>query len=248
MTTRSPHWPLPNPRSADPAMIARSLIALFLLVPFSLNGAEGSKVFALHSDDPAAVVEVVRGLYGERATLVMAQDRLVVRADDQVIEQIGNLLTQLDPEPRRLLFTIGVGPTGGNGHVEIYSTRSTELDRQQLHGVEGVPVVLSKVRAQERPLLGPWGRWWVAFEDVPVDVDSIRLAATVRDQHVTLDVRYWLKRGEQWHFFQGTVSGPLGAWLPLLTGRGGTPEGRRTLSTASGPGRSLSVKVEDARR
>ena len=228
-------------------MIARSLIALLLLVPFSLGGAEGSKVFVPHSDDPTAVVEAVRSVYGDQATLVLAQDRRVMRADDQVIGQIGDLLTQLDPEPRRLLFTIGVGPTGDNGHVEIYSTRSTGLDRQQLHGVEGVPVVLSKVRARERPLLGPWG-WWVAFEDVPVDVDSIRLSATIRDRHVTLDVRYRLKRSEQWQFFQGTVSGPLGAWLPLLTGRGGTADGRRALSTASGPDRPLSVKVEKARR
>ena len=74
-----------------------SMDPVVIFVPFSLNGAEGSKVFALHSDDPAAVVEAVRGLYGEQATLVMAQDRLVVQADDQVIEQIGNLLTQPGP-------------------------------------------------------------------------------------------------------------------------------------------------------
>lgn len=246
MATPSPHWPPSNPRSANAAAIALSLIALLLLAPFPLGGAEASKVFALHSDNPVAVVEAVRGLYGDRATMVLAQDRLVVRADDQIIEQIGDLLTQLDPEPRRLLFTIGVGPTGGNGQVEIYSTRSTGLDRQQLHGLEGVPVVLSKVRVTERPVLGPWG--WAAFEDVPVDVDSIRLVAAERDQQVTLDVRYRLKRGEEWQIFRGTVSGPLGTWLPLLTGRADAAHGRRTLSTGSGPDRPLSVKVEDARR
>ena len=216
------------------------------LLPLSLRGAQGTKVFALHSGDPAAVVEAVRGLYGDQATLVLAQNRLVVRADARIIEQIGDLLTRLDPEPRRLLYTVGVGPAGGNGRVEIYSTRGTGLDRQQLYGVDGVPVVLSKARTRERPLLGPWG-WWVAFEDVPVDVDSIRLVATVRDQQVTLHVRYRLKRGEQWQQFRATVSGPLGAWLPLLTGRGGTADGRRTLSTGSGADRPLSVKVENAR-
>ncbi len=212
-------------------MIARSLIALLLLVPFSSGGAQGGKVSARHGDD-------------------------------QVIEQQGDLPTQPDPEPRRLVFTIGLGPTADNGQAEIYSTRSTPLDRQQLHGVEGVPVVLSQVRTTERPRLGPWGRWpafdeqpvdvnrigWVAFEEVPVDVDSIRLVATVRHQQVTLDVRYRLKRGEQWQIFRTTMSGPLGTWLALLAGPGGTPDGRRAVSTNSGPDRPLNVKVEDARR
>ena len=90
MATPCPQRPPPNPGSAELAMIVGSLIVLLTLLPLSLRGAQGTKVFALHSGDPAAVVEALRGLYGDQATLVLAQNRLVVRADERIIEQIGD--------------------------------------------------------------------------------------------------------------------------------------------------------------
>lgn len=247
MATPSSHWSPSNPHGVKATVIALSLITVLIFAAFPLWGGQSTRIFALHSDQPAAVVEAIRGIYSDRAVLVLAEDRLVVSADDQVIEQIADLLAQLDPEPRRLLFTIDLGPIDGNRDVDRLSTRSTALDRQQLHGVAGVPVVLSRVRVTERPVLGPW-TWWVAFEDVPEDVDSITLVATVQDQVVTLDTHYRLRRGGQWQVYRTTVSGALGAWFPLSTGPGGSVNGRRALSTSSGPNRSLSVKVEDARQ
>ena len=105
--------------------------------------AERIEVFTLKSRLAHEIIPVVEPLAGPGATLTGMGDKLVVKADEQQLLQIRNLLAELDRPPQRLLIEVrhaaATDEGSGGGRLDAHGSdgdSSVTLGRRRNAGVD----------------------------------------------------------------------------------------------------------------
>lgn len=121
----------------------RFLTALLLLTFATITAAQSLHVetFQVRSMPPAALIDTIRPMLGQQASVSAFHDRLIVKASPGELKQVRALLEQLDRPPRRLIIEVrqagsiglstqGVGYGADSNNVRI--GRTTPGDRAGL--------------------------------------------------------------------------------------------------------------------
>lgn len=229
----------------------KSLFAALLLALlwFCSSGAYAeSQVFELRAAKPTEVLATVRSLYGDQLRAELINQRLVVVGSKQQLGEVEQLIEQLDRLPAPLRLTLSETPPVDE--IAGFTVHSTAT-MQQIDTVEGANVAVESSRFGERANAAGW---WVAIEEVPVQIDSLMLRVDP-DGRGGLQVTYSFMRHEngERRVFGNRVRGTEGVWIPLLPRvESATPEpGSKVYSTAQrGPRAQLYLRVEklDAKR
>lgn len=201
-----------------------------------------SEVFELRAAKPAEVLATVRSLYGDQLRAELINQRLVVVGSKRQLGEVKQLIEQLDRLPAPLRLSLSeTPPVDEIAGFAVHSTATL----QQIDTVEGANVTVEASRFGERATAAGW---WVAIEEVPVQIDHLMLRVDP-DGRGGLQVTYSFMRHEngQRRVFGNRVRGTEGVWMPLLprVEAATSQTGSEVYSTApSGPRAQLYLRVE----
>lgn len=220
----------------------RVFLVFWLCLAAPLAGAD-TKVFNLNNNRPEEVLQTLRTLYGDKVRTDIIQQRLVVVGSSAHIAEISQLLAQLDRPPQALRLTLREQPPLVNTENSIvYGTDSGGLS---IDTVAGALVNLERAQISQQPVSNGWT---ITVDNVATEFSSIMLQVQLQGQRsAQVLVSYAKEENQQRRVFGNTISGELGAWLPLLPQRGGqdqdTPSSV-TYSTGPKPGSQLYLRID----
>ena len=139
------------------------LLILALFASPMLSAQQVIEVIELKSQIPQNIVPVIRPLLGQGATVTSMNNRLILKAEPNQIDDIRKLINQLDRPPQRLLIEIshdgshrgqqsdfdvkGRIITTGNNRVNVQikerSTRNQFDANQMVQATEGYPALIN---------------------------------------------------------------------------------------------------------
>lgn len=227
--------------------ILRIFFAVTLSVMLNFAWAD-SRVFTLNNPDTQQVVDSLRKQYGDKVHAELVQEKLVVIGSKQQLDEIGSLLTRLDPAPIALrLHLREQPPEDAQPNVITYSSNNTGYT---LDTMEGAFVALDYQRfAQQVDGAAVDGKgnnnggWWITLNTSPTLIRSITLQIRVHNKRVAMVVvSYTTEENQERHTYSNTVSGYLGTWIALLPQP--EPDTNGTISSGAKPGSQLYLRID----
>lgn len=139
------------------------LLILFLFFSPILSAQQVIEVIELKSQIPQNIVPVIKPLLGQNGTVTSMNNRLIVKAEQDQLSEIRQLINQLDRPPQRMLIEVshagghqgdlsdfdvkGRLSTTGNNQVNVkikqQSTRNQFDANQMVQATEGYPALIS---------------------------------------------------------------------------------------------------------
>ena len=229
-------------------------ITLSVLLSFGLlNGAwADSRVFSLNNPDTQQVLDSLRTQYGDKVHAELVQEKLVVIGSKQQLDEIGSLLTRLDPAPIALrLHLREQPPEDTQPNVITYSSTNTgytldtmegafiALDYQQFAQQVDSAIVDGKRDGKNDSN----GGWWITLNTSPTLIRSITLRIHVQNKRVaTVVVSYTTEENQERRTYSNTVGGYLGTWIALLPQP--EPDTSGTISSGAKSGSQLYLRID----
>lgn len=229
------------------------ILRIFVAVTLSilLNSAwADSRVFTLNNPDTQQVLDSLRKQYGDKVHAELVQEKLVVIGSKQQLDEIGSLLTRLDPAPIALrLHLREQPPEDAQPNVITYSSSDTgytldtvagafvALDYQQFTQQVDSAAVNSMGKGDGN------GGWWITLNTTPTLIRSMTLQIRVQNKRIaTVVVSYTTEENQERRTYGNTVSGYLGSWIALLPQP--EPDAAGTISSGAKPGSQLYLRID----
>ncbi|MDD2061110.1 secretin [Pseudomonas sp. GD03860] len=127
-------------------MPLRPLLAS-LLLSFSLSALAATEVLPLNHRTSAELLPTAQSFIGKNGTVSAFENKLIVNASPEQIDDLRTLLAQLDVAPRRLLISVDNNDSNfqdnrGNARIIHYGTSNREGGMQQVQASEGSPALI----------------------------------------------------------------------------------------------------------
>ncbi|UVM57829.1 secretin [Pseudomonas sp. B21-012] len=241
-------------------MPLRPLLAS-LLLSLSLSALAATEVLPLSHRTSAEILPTAQAFIGKDGSVSAFENKLIVNAEPERIDDLRTLLQQLDTAPRRLLISVDNNDSNfqdnrGNARVIRYGTANREGGLQQVQASEGSPALIQV--GQSIPITSTstdgYGRVQSDTEYRNV-TQGFYVTASVTGDTVHLNISTNNDRMSQERpdvvKVQSTdtkVSGKLGEWI-TLAGVNQQSQSERSASTLSystqrGENMTLRVKVD----
>ncbi|MFJ4349066.1 secretin N-terminal domain-containing protein [Pseudomonas sp. NPDC089401] len=241
-------------------MPLRPLFATLLLVA-SLTAQAATEVVPLQHRSSAELLPAAQSFIGRDGTVSAFENKLIVNASPERIDDLRTLLQQLDTAPKRLLISVDNDDSNyqdnrGNGRVIHYGTSNRDGGMQQIQASEGQPALIQI--GQSIPITSTstdgYGRIQSNTEYRNVTqgfyVTPTLSGETVRLQITTNNDRMSQERADvvKVQSTDTTITGRLGEWITLAgynqQSQAGRDPSSRTYSTQRGENMTLRVKVD----
>lgn len=241
-------------------MPLRPLLASLLLVT-SLTAQAATEVIPLQHRSSAELLPAAQSFLGKDGSVSSFEDKLIVNASPERIDDLRTLLQQLDTAPKRLMISVDNNDSNfqdnrGNARIIRYGTANREGGLQQVQASEGQPALIQV--GQSIPVTSTstdgYGRLQSDTEYRNVTQGfyvTPRLSGdTVRLQISTNNDRMSEERADvvKVQSTDTTVTGKLGEWI-TLAGFNQQSQSERSASSLSystqrGENMTLRVKVD----
>ncbi|WP_177334307.1 secretin N-terminal domain-containing protein [Pseudomonas sp. NBRC 111124] len=232
-----------------------------LLLAASLTAQAATEVVPLQHRSSAELLPAAQAFIGRDGTVSAFENKLIVNASPERIDDLRALLQQLDTTPKRLLISVdnndsNYQDTRGNGQVIRYGTSNRDGGLQQIQASEGQPALIQI--GQSIPITSTstdgYGRIQSNTEYRNVTqgfyVTPSLSGDTVHLQISTNNDRMSQERADvvKVQSTDTTISGRLGEWITLAGYNQQSQADRnpssRTYSTQRGENMTLRVKVD----
>ncbi|WP_256659460.1 secretin N-terminal domain-containing protein [Pseudomonas sp. H9] len=232
-----------------------------LLLSFSLSSLAATEVLPLNHRTSAELLPTAQSFLGKEGSVSAFENKLIVNADPQRIDDLRTLLQQLDTAPRRLMISVDNNDSNyqdnrGNARIIHYGTANREGGLQQVQATEGNPALIQV--GQSIPITSTstdgYGRIQSDTEYRNV-TQGFYVTAKVNGENVNLSISTNNDRMSQERpdvvkvqSTDTTVSGKLGEWI-TVAGINQQSQSERsasslTYSTQRGENMTLRVKVD----
>lgn len=127
-------------------MPLRPLFAALLLAA-SLTAQAATEVLPLQHRSSAELLPAAQAFIGKDGTVSAFENKLIVNASPERIDDLRTLLQQLDTAPKRLLISVDNNDSNfqdnrGNARVIHYGTSNRDGGMQQIQASEGQPALI----------------------------------------------------------------------------------------------------------
>lgn len=241
-------------------MPLRPLLAS-LLLSFSLSALAATEVLPLNHRSSAELLPTAQAFIGKNGSVSAFENKLIVNAEPQRIDDLRTLLQQLDTAPRRLMISVDNNDSNyqdnrGNARIIHYGTANREGGLQQVQTTEGKPALIQV--GQSIPVTSTrtdgYGRIDSNTEYRNV-TQGFYVTASVIGSNVNLSISTNNDRMSQERpdvvkvqSTDTTVSGKLGEWITVAGANQQSQSDRSastlSYSTQSGENMTLRVKVD----
>ncbi|MDU9401984.1 secretin N-terminal domain-containing protein [Pseudomonas sp. zfem004] len=241
-------------------MPLRPLLASLLLAA-SLTAQAATEVIPLQHRSSAELLPAAQSFLGKDGSVSTFEDKLIVNASQERIDDLRTLLQQLDTAPKRLLISVDNNDSNfqdnrGNARVIHYGTANRDGGLQQIQASEGQPALIQV--GQSIPITSTstdgYGRIQsdTQYRNVTQGfyVTPRLTGDTVRLQISTNNDRMSQERADvvKVQSTDTTVTGRLGEWI-TLAGYNQDSQAERSASSLSystqrGENMTLRVKVD----
>ena len=232
---------------------------LLLIASFAAHAA--TEVLPLQHRSSAELLPTAKAFIGGDGTVTAFENKLVVNASTQRIDDLRTLLQQLDTAPKRLLISVDNDDSNyqdnrGKGQVIRHSTQNREGGVQQIQASEGQPALIQLGQSIPITQVGTddYGRLrsdtqyrnvTQGFYVTPsLSGDTVRLQISTNNDRMSSERADVVKVQST----DTTITGKLGEWLPLAgynpQSIAGRSDSSRTYGTQRGDNMTLRVKVE----
>ncbi|MBV4530900.1 secretin [Pseudomonas sp. SWRI107] len=241
-------------------MPLRPLFASLLLTA-SLTAQAATEVIPLQHRASAELLPTAQSFIGKDGTVSTFENKLIVNAPQQRIDDLRTLLQQLDTAPKRLLISVDNDDSNfqdnrGNARVIRYGTANREGGMQQVQASEGQPALIQV--GQSVPVTSSstdgYGRVQSnteyrnvtqGFYVTPsLSGDTVRLQISTNNDRMSQERQDVVKVQST----DTTVTGRLGEWITLAGFNQQSQAGRSasslSYSTQRGENMTLRVKVD----
>lgn len=241
-------------------MPLRPLIASLLLAA-SLNALAATEVLPLQHRTSAELLPTAQSFLGKDGTVSAFENKLIINASPERIDDLRTLLQQLDTAPKRLLISVDNDDSNfqdnrGNARVIQYGTSNREGGMQQIQASEGQPALIQV--GQSIPITSTstdgYGRIQSdteyrnvtqGFYVTPsLSGDTVRLQISTNNDRMSNERQDVVKVQST----DTTVTGKLGEWITLAghnqQSQAGQSASAITYSTQRGENMTLRVKVD----
>jgi hypothetical protein len=248
------------PLAENMSMPLRPLFASLLLAA-SLTAQAATEVVPLQHRSSAELLPAAQAFIGRDGTVSAFENKLIVNASPERIDDLRALLQQLDTVPKRLLISVDNNDSNyqdnrGNGQVIRYGTSNREGGLQQIQASEGQPALIQV--GQSIPVTSTstdgYGRIQSnteyrnvtqGFYVTPsLSGDTVRLQISTNNDRISQERADVVKVQST----DTTISGRLGEWITLAGYNQQSQADRnpssRTYSTQRGENMTLRVKVD----
>jgi hypothetical protein len=248
------------PIAENMSMPLRPLFASLLLA-VSVPALAATEVVPLQHRSSAELLPAAQALIGRDGTVSAFENKLIVNASAERIDDLRALLQQLDTVPKRLMISVdnsdsNYQDTRGEGQVIHYGTSNREGGLQQIQASEGQPALIQI--GQSIPITSTstdgYGRVQSNTEYRNVTqgfyVTPSLIGDRVRLQISSNNDRLSQERADvvKVQSTDTTVSGRLGEWITLAgynqQSQAERDPSSRTYSTQRGENMTVRVKVE----
>lgn len=203
------------------------------------------EVFPLRAITPDEAVESLRAVLGDRATVDVVQQKLVVVGDARALQDAATLLRKIDRLPANLRLTLTENPpTESQDPQTGMLVYTTDKNSQVVDTLEGALLTIDHTKFHQT--LTSDG-WLFSVDNQPVAVQQLQMRVRVvgaRTAEVMMTfVRY---ENQQRRVYGRVVLGDMGTWIALLPQRPQPDAGVSTTTYSSGekPGEQLYLKIE----
>lgn len=241
-------------------MPLRPFITSFLFA-ISLTAQAATEVLPLQHRTSAELLPTAQSFLGKDGTVSTFENKLIVNASPERIDDLRALLQQLDTAPKRLLISVDNDDSNfqdnrGNARIIHYGTSNREGGMQQIQASEGQPALIQI--GQSIPITSTstdgYGRIQSdteyrnvtqGFYVTPsLSGDTVRLQISTNNDRMSLERQDVVKVQST----DTTVTGKLGEWI-TLAGFNQQSQAERsassyTYSTQRGENMTLRVKVD----
>ncbi|MCV9920322.1 secretin [Pseudomonas sp. BT-42-2] len=241
-------------------MPLRPLIASLLLAA-SLTAQAATEVVPLQHRSSAELLPTAQAFLGKDGSVSAFENKLIVNAEPERIDDLRTLLQQLDTAPKRLLISVDNNDSNfqdnrGNARVIRYGTANRDGGMQQVQASEGQPALIQV--GQSIPITSSstdgYGRIQTnteyrnvtqGFYVTPsLSGETVRLAISSNNDRMSSERPDVVKVQST----DTTVTGKLGEWI-TLAGFNQQSQAERnpsslSYSTQRGENMTLRVKVD----
>ncbi|WP_301841522.1 secretin N-terminal domain-containing protein [Pseudomonas sp. JQ170C] len=239
-------------------MPLRPLLASVLLT-FSLSTLAATEVLPLNHRTSAELLPAAQSFLGKSGTVSAFENKLIVNASPEQIDDLRTLLVQLDTAPRRLLISVDNNDSNfqdnrGNARIIHYGTANREGGMQQVQASEGSPALIQV--GQSIPITSTstdgYGRIQSDTQYRNV-TQGFYVTASVTGETVHLSIstnndRMSLERPDvvKVQSTDTTVTGKLGEWITLagVNQQSQADRGASTLSYSTQRGENMTLRVK----
>ncbi len=241
-------------------MPLRPFIASLLLAA-SLTAQAATEVLPLQHRTSAELLPTAQSFLGKDGTVSAFENKLIVNASPERIDDLRALLQQLDTAPKRLLISVDNDDSNfqdnrGNARIIHYGTSNRDGGMQQIQASEGQPALIQV--GQSIPVTSTstdgYGRIQSdteyrnvtqGFYVTPsLSGDTVRLQISTNNDRMSLERQDVVKVQST----DTTVTGKLGEWITLAGFNQQSQSDRSassyTYSTQRGENMTLRVKVD----
>ncbi|MBC3423847.1 secretin N-terminal domain-containing protein [Pseudomonas sp. RW3S2] len=241
-------------------MPLRPLVTALLLAA-SLTAQAATEVVPLQHRSSAELLPTAQSFLGKDGTVSAFENKLIVNASPERIDDLRALLQQLDTAPKRLLISVDNNDSNyqvnrGNARVIQYGTSNREGGLQQIQASEGQPALIQI--GQSIPITSTstdgYGRIQSdtqyrnvtqGFYVTPsVSGETVRLQISTNNDRMSQERQDVVKVQST----DTTISGKLGEWITLAgynqQSQAENSPSALTYSTQRGENMTLRVKVD----
>nr|WP_172286354.1 secretin N-terminal domain-containing protein [Pseudomonas sp. CM27] len=241
-------------------MPLRPLLASLLLA-VSLSAQAATEVVPLQHRSSAELLPAAQAFIGKDGTVSAFENKLIVNASPERIDDLRTLLQQLDTAAKRLLISVDNSDSNfqdnrGNARVIHYGTSNREGGLQQIQASEGQPALIQV--GQSIPITSTstdgYGRIQSnteyrnvtqGFYVIPsLSGDTVRLQISSNNDRISHERADVVKVQST----DTTVTGKLGEWITLAgynqQSQAERSTSSRSYSTQRGENMTLRVKVD----
>ncbi|WP_442108568.1 secretin N-terminal domain-containing protein [Pseudomonas sp. NUPR-001] len=239
-------------------MPLRPLLAS-LLLSFSLSALAATEVLPLNHRSSAELLPTAQAFLGKDGSVSAFENKLIVNAEPQRIDDLRTLLQQLDTAPRRLMISVDNNDSNyqdnrGNARIIHYGTANREGGLQQVQATEGKPALIQV--GQSIPVTSTrtdgYGRIDSNTEYRNV-TQGFYVTASVNGNDVNLSISTNNDRMSQERpdvvkvqSTDTTVSGKLGEWITVagINQQSQSDRSASTLSYSTQRGENMTLRVK----
>jgi hypothetical protein len=218
--------------------ITRTALTVWLSV-VSIIATADARVFTLSTPNPEAVLKMLQTNYGNEVRADLIQQRLVVVGATKQLDEIGTLLARIDraPAPLHLTLREQPPPTAEQQGTVVYSSGD---DGYTVDTVEGAMVAVEYQQIVQQPVSNGW---LIQIENQPQTIRSLTLQVQLQNNRTAqILVSFSNEENQQRRIFGATLSGEIGAWIPLLPQPNTPNDG--TISSGPKRGQQLYLRIE----
>ncbi|WP_178080882.1 secretin N-terminal domain-containing protein [Pseudomonas sp. B14(2017)] len=243
-------------------MPLRPLFAALLLAA-SLTAQAATEVLPLQHRSSAELLPAAQAFIGKDGTVSAFENKLIVNASPERIDDLRTLLQQLDTAPKRLLISVDNNDSNfqdnrGNARVIHYGTSNRDGGMQQIQASEGQPALIQV--GQSIPITSTststdgYGRIQSnteyrnvtqGFYVTPsLSGDTVRLQISTNNDRISQERADVVKVQST----DTTITGKLGEWITLAgynqQSQADRSASSHSYSTQRGENMTLRVKVD----